>query len=71
VTVDPALADEVERLRVEIQRERERRVAAEALAAERKATLEHAARSAKPHRRSRRLTSHKLQGNWLPGVRRY
>jgi hypothetical protein len=68
------MLEEIGRLRAELERERELRTAAEALAAERKIALEDAptkSAAKSRRRRSRRLTSHRLQGNWLPGVRRY
>jgi len=64
---DPALEQEVRRLRSELESERGRRVAAEALAAEREKALADAAEAlvAKSRRRSRRSSRSKLQGNWL------
>jgi hypothetical protein len=70
---EDTVLEEVWRLRAELERERELRVAAEALAAEREIALANAptGSATESRRRSRRLTPHKLQGNWLPGTRRY
>jgi hypothetical protein len=64
---DRTLEDEVQRLRSELDRERERRIAAEALAAEREKALADAAQAlvTTSRRRSRRSSRSKLQGNWL------
>jgi hypothetical protein len=62
-----ALEQEVRRLRSELDRERERRVAAEALASEREKALADAAEAlvTKARKRSLRSSRSKLQGNWL------
>jgi hypothetical protein len=68
VVDDTALEQEVERLRAELRRERELRVAAEAIAAERETALVDAAHAlvSKSRRRSLRTPSRRrLQGNWL------
>jgi hypothetical protein len=67
VTDDLALADQVRQLRAELERERERRVAAERLAAEREKALADAAEALVTwsRRRSRRSSRSNLQGNWL------
>jgi hypothetical protein len=59
--------DEVRRLRAELERERELRVAAETLAAEREALAE-AAKALAPRRRRRSFrepSRHRLRGNWM------
>ena len=64
---DPTLEQEVERLRAELLRERELRVAAEAVAAERETALAEAARAltGRSRRRFRSPSKDKLHGNWL------
>jgi len=64
---ESALEQEVRRLRSELDRERERRVTAERLAAEREQALAAAAEALvkKSRRRARRSSRSKLQGNWL------
>jgi hypothetical protein len=68
VSDDTGLEQEVRRLRAELEREKELRVAAEALAAERATALADAAQElmSRSRRRSRRSSSRRhLQGNWL------
>ncbi len=61
---DALLEEEVRRLRAELDHERELRVAAEAVAAERAAALDRAEQALS--QRTRRASSRsKLQGNWL------
>jgi hypothetical protein len=62
-----ALEDEVRRLRAELERERELRFAAEALAADRQNALEESAPAParKSRRRFRSSSRRDLQGNWL------